>query len=61
VEAHQSVDFGDRGETAFDGRQRVGVGQTTDADRDIGSKKRPCAFDGGPLDGLTGGRQSAFS
>jgi len=61
VEAHQSVDFGDRGETALDGGQRVGVGQTADADCDIGSEKRPRAFNGGPLDGLTGGRQSAFS
>jgi hypothetical protein len=61
VEAHQSVDFGDRGETAFDGGQCVGVGQAADADRDIGSKKRPRAFNGGLLDDLTGGRQSAFS
>jgi hypothetical protein len=56
VKAHQPVDIRDRGKAAFDRRNRVGIRQAADADRDIGSKKRP-----GPLNDRKNLLQSAFS
>jgi hypothetical protein len=61
VKAHQLVDVRDRREAAFDGPNRLGIGEAADADRDIGSKKRPGSLDDRPLDGRYGLGQSAFS
>jgi hypothetical protein len=55
------VDVRDRREAAFDGPNRLGIGEAANADRDIGSKKRPGSLDDRPLDGLCWLGQSAFS
>jgi hypothetical protein len=55
------MDFGDRGETALDRGQCIGVGQAADADRNIGAQERPRAFNDSRPDGCILRRQSFFS